>query len=341
MATEDLGSYLVLSEPQDVSRKTKILGCVISSHNSTNPFDDYVPYLENPEWEKDKSAGEELKKTLDFFWKPNRKEDGKGGKGGEGVKLQDILIREKDSNETEGHIQLTQLLQGHINRKTKKKSRIKAGNVQVHTIDNAGGAVRTRLSGCTPWMSELKTFYESDKRETPTYYIVTGVYTCSNVQVSYDEEQDSGKGGESKLPGDAVVAAASGVAAPPGMAQALDIGGELDKRKDKEKEQHATVDGEIILALRYHILDLEFKPAEEKGNWLTRRIRPTTSSAGKKRAIKSVSLGKPVRDGRMISVLGADDDSKGLFYYKEPVYAVPDDGTDAHEPERLPNGAAH
>ncbi|KAL8783753.1 MAG: hypothetical protein Q9195_009291 [Heterodermia aff. obscurata] len=333
MATEELGTYQVLAEPQAVSRKTKILGCVIPSQNNTNPFDDYVPYLENPKWKNEEPAGEELRKALENFWKPNQRE------GGEDVELKDILVSSEGGNATEGRLKLTEALQGHIKRKSKKNCRIEAGSVNVYTIDNPGGAVRTILNKCTPWMSELQVFHDSDQRKKPTYYIVTGVYTCSNVKVSYYNEQSSGAGGEAKLPGDAVVAGASQGAALPGAGQALDISTEIEHSRKKEEEQHTTIDGEIIFALRYHILDVEFESPEEKGSWLNRRLRHFVGSTGKKTAIKKVKLGKPVRDPHYLKVLS--DDSNELFYFKEPVYAVPDDGIDAHEHDGLSNGVAH
>lgn len=336
---EELGSYQILGTPQDVKRKRFILGSVISSERRTNPFDDYFPYPDDPKWGKDKTAWEDYKTTMEFFWKPNEKE------GGESVKLKDVLASRRRGSQDEGQLKMTQALQGHVNRATKKDCRIEAGNVEQYTIDNAGGALRTRLSQCQPWMSEIQALYESDSRKDPTYYIITGVYTCSNIKVTWSDEQSSGVGGEAKLPGDVITTTATGGAAPPGTGKALDMGAKLDHNSNDDKERHATIEQEIIFALRYHILDLDLEPSKQpvKERGMIRRffLPKRTNSGGMKPAIKTVKLGKPVQDPSMITAFGAGGDYEGLFYWKEPVYAVPDDGRNRDEPEREPNGVAH
>ena len=63
-------------------------------------------------------------------------------------------------------------------------------------------------------MNEVQRLYEmekkEDKRKKLTYFIVTGVFTCSKVQVSWDEKASSKKGAEAKVPAKPIASAATG-----------------------------------------------------------------------------------------------------------------------------------
>lgn len=337
--TTDLGSYQVLESPQTAERKRRILGSVIPSDCFTTPFDTYAPYFDDPRWDSDKEGKKQLESTIDFFWKPST------AKGENSVKLKNVINTQADKKQDDGHFQLTQVMQAFFNKDKKRSFKFDAVEAEEYTIDNPGRAVAQRLSPCEPWMTDLQELYKKDKRKDPSYYIVTGVYTCKNTTVSWDQDDSVKKGAKGKVDGGA------GAIVPPSAAKVLDS--EIDYQGTRGKTERASrqFSDEIIIALRYHVLHLNTEPdqpdqpeQDQKQNqkqnqkqtgWLSkltprswvRRKSSTGTIELERPKIKSLSMGKPVRAKGMINSYG--DDSGGMFYWEEPIYALPD-----HRPEQ-------
>jgi hypothetical protein len=323
--SSEVGCFQVLEIPQNVNRKTRILGGVIPSASCTNPFDSYAPYWDNPRWEKDNGDLKRLQDAMDFFWKPIKKE----GQGEEGVKLMNVIASRGANKEDEGKIQATKMLEAYASRVLNKDVTIRAGEVLEYTIDNPSGAVGTRLNACKPWTEELQRLYDNDTRDISkrSFYIVTGVYTCKDMKVDWSTDKTSTAGIKAEIPGEAVVAAPGGVVIPGGVAKNLDSKIEYKRVRAADTETSAQIKEEVIFALRYHNLGLKFEDQKQPslisrfGHRITGRSGQP-SEVGKK--IKSVSLGLPVRQAGYISSYGGADQS--LFYWLEPRYIEPDVG---------------
>ncbi|KUJ24264.1 uncharacterized protein LY89DRAFT_679441 [Mollisia scopiformis] len=181
-------------------------------------------------------------------------------------------------------------------------------------MDNADGAIRTRLGTCKPWKDELQELYQNDKRLEPTYYIITGVYTCKNMRVGWAKQKMNGGGVAVGVPGQAI-AAAAGAPIPNSAAKLLDMTAKYDNVKQTDTEISARIPQEIIFAFRYHILELAFEeqPAQKQPNILTKAYHKFIGRSGSTRVsahkiIKSVSLGPPVRGPGAITAYGSDED---------------------------------
>ncbi|KAE8454231.1 hypothetical protein EG329_005156 [Mollisiaceae sp. DMI_Dod_QoI] len=325
--SSEVGCFQVLEIPQNVERKSRILGCVIPSASCTNPFDTYAPYWDDPRWEKDKANFKELEDAIDFFWQPSKKDGGKA----EGVELMNVIASRGANQEDEGKSQATKMLKAHASRVLNKDVVIEAGKAFEYTIDNPNRAVATRLDVCKPWREELQRLYDDDPRDDSkrTFYLVTGVYTCKDMKVDWSTDKITKAGFKAELPGEALAAAATGGApVPDGVAKALDSNAEYEHSRTTETETSARIKEEIIFALRYHNLDLKFEDQHQK-SLISRVAHKTFGKSGQTaeapKKIKSVALGLPVRRIGFISSYGGDDQGvQSIFYWLEPRYIEPD-----------------
>ena len=327
----ELGCFQILDLPEPIGRQNQILGCIVPSKYSTNPFDGRRPYWKDPKWENSDSVAalKSLQETLDFFWEPAEN----------GIALTDVIAHRGLESATEGSVKVTQALVGYANGRSKQGSDILAGEARLYKIDNADGAVKKRLAVCKPWLNELQEAYNDDDRKAADkrFYIVTGIYTCKDMLVGFTKEKSSGAGGAVGVPGKVVAEALAPGVVPSRAAELLDVKVGVDKSNGSDMDVSAKIPDEIIFAIRYHTLDITFEDAERKPPsglarlkfWGKSEPHPSTT-------IKSVSLGKLIRGPGGINAYGSAEDD--MFYWKKPVYALPDPNQEIPPTSNVGNG---
>ena len=356
MATDAGGLYQILEIPEPVARNKHLLGSVVPTDSYTTPLSRYAPYHDLPRWEtKDgKKAKKDLDNNLNSLWKASSK------KGIDNVPLHQLFSDKGSSNSDDASVKVTEVLKAFFNKNGERNFKIEGGETQQYNIDNPGSALEERLCKCEPWLNEVQRLYEKDNRKNKDrkYLIVTGVWACKNTVVSWEEDNSSKKGLESKVPVDKIVsgaAASQGVLVPPNVVEPLNS----EVKKDQSRGQHgrarATLPEDTIFAVRYHLLKLNLEPTENTKeqksssglNNLMSKLRFKRRNSGLTERpppkIKSLSLDKPLRGGNhAIGSYGGGSD--GLLYWVEPDFVSPEDvgaESNAVDAGNVPNGVAH
>lgn len=193
----------------------------------TNPFDHYAPYWESIEL--DQGAMDELTKAVDFFWKPSTQ------KGSESVSLKDMIASRGDGKQNNNEFVLTRIFQRHANKVIHEDIRIEAGEIETYIMDNPGSAVSQRLNSCQPWKSELLRLCRSLEQNQRSFYIVTRVYTCKNLTVSWTKQKSTDRKMAAEISGQSIAAAAAAassqipVTVPQDAAKALDTSAKYER----------------------------------------------------------------------------------------------------------------
>lgn len=287
-----------------------------------------------------------LEETIDFLWDPSGETQGSNA-----VKLTNVIVSRGEGRKSDSEVKLTKILEAYAKRVVNENTRIGAGEVAIHVIDNAAQAIRQRLNRCKPWMSEVEGLCQRAKPGQDDLYIITGIYTCKDLEVSWNKETSGNKGLASEVPGESVAAVASavspGVVMPTDVAKVADTSAKFQRIKETERDVSARIPQEIVFAIRYHILELDFEsdPPQKPSNFLVRMShkvagKQNMSTVHSTRVLKSVSMGLPVRDRDMLGSYGNNENSQ--FYWIEPRFRHPyRDESDEQYDRAAPDGVAH
>ena len=353
MATDE-GLYQILEIPEPSARGRHLLGSVVPLEYYTAPLTRYAPYYDSPRWETEegKKKKQSLDKNLDTLWNVSN------GKGSETVPLHNLLSAQGTSNSNDASGKVTEVLKAFFNKSRHKNFKIENGETVQYNIDNPGRALDERLCACLPWLDEVRELDEKNLRKDKDrkYLIVTGVWACKNTTISWDEDSDSKKGLESRLPVGETASAATGAPIPTNVTKIVDPELKYDGSRGQHTRAHATLADGTIFAVRYHVLELQLEPTEstkeEKASsgvisGLMSKIRSKRRNSGltevPRPRIKSVSLDQPLRGGN--NALGSyGGGSVELLYWVEPDHVSPEDlmaESNTADVDDAPNGVAN
>lgn len=349
MATNE-GSYQILEIPEPSARGRHLLGSVIPTVFYTAPLTRYAPYHNSPQWETEegKKKKQILDNNLNTLWEAS-----------DSVPLHDLLSAQGTSNSNVASGKVTEVLKAFFNKSGHKNFKIENGETVQYNIDNPGRALENRLCACEPWLDEVRELYEKDPRKDKDkdrmYLIVTGVWACKNTTISWDQDTNSKKGLESKLPVGEIASAAAGVPIPTNVTKLLNPELKYDGSREQHTRAHATLTDDTIFAVRYHLLKLKLEPTEsikeQKASSgvlssLMSRVRPKRRNSGltevPRPRIKSLSLDQPLRGGsNAMGSYGCGSD--GLLHWVEPEYVSPEQlmaEPNTADVDGAPNGVA-
>ena len=178
----------------------------------------------------------------------------------EPVELKDVLARKKLAVSTDVNAKFTELLKRFIDRT--EEVDILSGEVKLHKFDNPGQNIHDMLLECEPWKRQVAKLINNDI-EGKGYYIVVGVATFANVEISWTYDREGGQGVAAKVPGEVLNAATHGAPIIQGKAaRKADTGGDWQHTKTEGSRVFAKCTQEVIFAVAYS--ELLFELADEE-----------------------------------------------------------------------------
>jgi hypothetical protein len=314
-----------------------LIGSVVPASARCDPLSHHRPNMADPALTKNPEAKAALQTLMSSLWSES-----------EPVSILDITANRVGSHSTEASLKITGLLQAYGKRKVHQEVTLTAGSAKRYTFANAGSNLGDQLMESDAWKQQLQKLVDQDKGKNKFFYLVTGIFTCKDLEVKLENNRSRAAGAHATLP-------ISQIAGNPDPATSSIVNPKVKIADEKTSQNKGSskIGDEVVFAIAYHVLDLEFAPEpDHPGFWHKFGIGKKPQ---KKRKIIEAGFGKAVRadPGRAfdpyLDVGGADgakasdgaDKSSFELYTEEEPYVLAEDTDPVDEKRPDPEGNGH
>lgn len=294
----DQSQWLILDGVENAARKKHLLGSIVPK-SALYTLDNYRPHWDdgdldslamqqqNVEGGKPRSKRDVLEETILKLWKKSGDFGKQEDEAGEElpVQLNDLLTGKTMATKRTSQASITKLVKAMTKMESTERVSIKSGSVKKYKIDNPVAKVQDNLFPCLPWKEQLQKLVDAAVKPKGTYMLITGIMVCEDLTITWDLTKDTQIEADAKLDGQLLLAAINAPLSAD-VAKYLDTYFEFKREVNNTQNVFATCKQDVILAIRYNYLNLEYE--KETSSFLSKLIRNS-----KKGAIKNVKLGEP------------------------------------------------